>query len=190
MGMDIHIRLTKYNKETNLFEELTLYKPGEEYYYDKEGNKIITNPDFKKVRIFDGRNSEMFYGMKDGNENDGYGYFPWVPIKLNSLEPKLKKEIEDKMGKEQKEYTGYFDFYEITLADMKLYLNNHPKVADYDADEKLWDEYFDKGGPKPEKTNLIQYLYEEICNYAFFADNWSWGIEPLSAYKVLFYFDW
>ena len=190
MGMDIHVRLTRYDEKTNFYKELKLYKPGEEYHYDEKGNKIIDNPDFEVIHIFDGRNSEMFDGMKEGDENDGYGHFPWVPIKLNSLEPELRKDIEDKMGKESKEHTGYFDFYEISLADMLIYLAKHKKVADYDASEKAWDKYFAEEGPKPEKTNPIQDLYREICNYAAFADGWEWDFQPLSTYKVLFYFDW
>lgn len=184
MGKDIHVRLTKLNKETNLYEELALYKPGIEYHYDKEGNKIIDNPNFQKIYIYDGRNYEMFDGMKEGDEIDGYGNFPWTSINLNSLEPKLKKEIEEKQN-----IQGYFDFYETTLADIKLYLYKHPTVVNYEAEEEEWEEQ-EKQNKKPRKINPIQHLFQNICDYGYFADNWNWGIEPLSVYKVLFYFDW
>lgn len=177
MGKDIHVRLTKLNRETNLYEELALYKPGVEYHYDEKGNKIIDNPNFQKVYIYDGRNYEMFEGMKEGDGIDGYGDFPWTSINLNSLESELKREIEEKQNSQ-----GYFDFYEINLADMKLYLNEHPIVVDYDGE---WEE-----GVKSQKTNPIKYLYDNIYDYGYFADNWNWEIEPLSIYKVLFYFDW
>ena len=183
MGRDIHIHLTKLNKETNLYEELTLYKPGEEYHYDEKGNKIIDNPNFQKIPIYNGRNYEMFDGMKDGDETDGYGNFPWISIRLNSLEPNLKKEIEEKQG-----IQGYFDFYETTLADIKLYLNEHPTVVDYDAED--WEEREEKEDPKPQKINPIKFLYENIYSYKYFADSDWWEDEPLSSYKVLFYFDW
>ena len=179
--MDIHVRIAKYNKETNFYDELVLYKPGEEYHYDEEGNKIIDNPDFKKVHIYTGRDSEMFDGMKHGDEVDGYGEFPWVPVRLNSLEPSLRADIEDKISKEG-HYTGYFDFYELSLADMKLYLHDHPTVADYYVT-------VEEDEPTPQKDNPIQALYEDIYNYASIADDMiMW--ENLSSYKVIFYFDW
>ena len=108
MGCDIHLRLTKYDDKENVYKELVLYKPGESYHYE-DGKKVIDNPDFQKVYIFDGcRNSEMFDGMKDGDEVDGYGIFPISPIKINSLEKELRADIEKKQNSE-----GYFDFYEI-----------------------------------------------------------------------------
>ena len=177
MGKDIHIHLVKRNRETNLYEELILYKPGEDYYYDEFGDKIINNPDFKKIPIYDERNYEMFEGMIDGDKVDGYGNFPHAPIDFNSLEPKFKKEIKDIVNT-----TGYFDFYETNLADMKLYLNEHPIVVDYDGE---WEE-----GVKSQKTNPIKYLYNDICSYGRFADNLDWNFEPLSSYKIIFYFDW
>lgn len=182
MGQDIHIRVAKYNEKTNLYDELVLYKPGKEYHYDSNGNKIIDNPDFQKVYIYNGvRDYEMFDGMKEGDENDGYGNFPWVPIKFNSLEPSFRDRIKLKTL-----IDGYYDFYEINLADMKNYLHAHPVVIDYDSE--LWSEYEKDKRFKPRKDNPIEGLYKEICNYISFADdNWDWN--PLSFYKVIFYFD-
>ena len=45
----------------------------------------------------------LISGMKEGDETDGYGDFPWTPIALSSLEPKLRKNIEEYMGS-----TGFF----------------------------------------------------------------------------------
>ena len=177
MGVDIHVIPCVYNCKTNLFEEVALYVPGESYHYDKEGNKIVDNPDFKKVYIYNGRNTEMFDGMKHGNETDGYGVFPYAVISLNSLEPKLREKIT-----EYSKIEGYYDFYEINLADMKNYLNDHPTVVDYDKD---WDE----NKPAPRKENPIKGLFEEICAYLKFACEWDWEYLPLSHFKILFFFD-
>ncbi len=181
MGVDIHIKLIRYDEETNFYKELALYHPGIEYHYDEEGNKIIDNPDFTKVRIYDRRNPEMFDGMTNGDEVDGYGIFPHTSIKLNSLEPKLKEEIEKDIKS-----IGYYDFFEANLSDIRYYLINHPTVVDYDDNEKwaTWKE----GQPKPQKTNPIKYLYNDICNYAKFADE-NWDFNPMSVYKIIFYFD-
>jgi len=180
MGCDIHVRASKLNKETNLYEELILWRPGVEYHYahnDATGEmeKIVDNPDFEKVYIYNGRNYEMFDGMKDGTEEDGYGNFPHFPIVLNSLEPAFRENI-----KEYMEATGFFDFWEISLAEMKLYLLEHPKVLDYyncEEDEDVW------------KDNPIKDLFQDICNYINYADKeWDWT--PLSQYKIIIYFDW
>lgn len=174
MGMDMHVRLAKYNKETNLYDELVLYRPGETYHYSKTGEKIIDDPNYERVLIYDGRNSEMFIGMKNGDEEDGYGDFPWTSIALSSLEPKFRKDIEEYMSS-----AGFFDFYELTLADMKLYTLDHPYVTDYNSEEE---------GKK--KVNPIVALFADICKYASLVDNWDWNFTPLSNYKVIFYFDW
>ena len=180
MGMDIHIRVTKYNEKTNLYEEIVLYKKGVEYHYDNEGNKIIDNPEFERVRIDVGRDYEMFNGMKEGSDADDYGEFPYRLIVLNSLEPELRKEIEDYMKAD-----GFFDFWELTLADMKNYLYENPLVTDYEA----WDENYDEK-IKPLKTNPIQHVYDDIYNYIAIADSWEFKWNNLSTYKVLIYFDW
>lgn len=174
MGMDLHIRIAKYNKETNLYDELVLYRPGETYHYTETGEKVIDDPNYERVLIYDGRDSEMFSGMKEGDETDGYGDFPWTPIALSSLEPKLRKNIEEYMGS-----TGFFDFYELTLADMKLYILDHPYVTDYDSEEE-----------EKKKVNPIVALFADICKYASLVDSWNWNFTPLSNYKVIFYFDW
>lgn len=182
MGVDIHIRVTKYNEKTNLYEELVLYMRGEEYHYDNEGNKVIDNPDFKRIPVYEGRNSEMFEGMLHGDEKDGYGDFPSFVIAFNSLEPKLRADIEEK-----KKIAGYYDFYELTLADMAFYLTKHGLVTDYNAD---WDDYETGKAPKPLKVNPIKYLFDDICKYIEFAEGgWSNYYNELSRYKIIYYFD-
>lgn len=169
MGMDIHIKLFKYDNERNQFKKLTLYR-----WDYKTG-------EYKEVYIYTGRNSEMFNGMTDGgSDSDGYGYFPASSIKLNSLFDPDREEIEKDM-----KATGFFDFNEINLAEMALYCKEHPRVVDYDVTWHNEDPNF----VKPTKDNPICDLYKEICQYAAFADNWNWDFSPLSEYKIIFYFD-
>ena len=183
MGRDIHVRIAKYDDNTNKYTEVCLYRLRNKYEkinYDNEGNKIeITDP-YIRASCYSGRNSEMFEGMKDGDEADGYGDFPWYPVRLNSLEESFKEDIEKKMNT-----SGYYDFYEISLPEMALYLEKHPKVTDYDVSDREWDNYWDKKGPKPEKTNPIKYLFENICSYIDLAEYFY----SMGDYKVIFYFD-
>ena len=184
MGRDIHVRIAKYNEETNKYDEICLYRTRnkyEKYDYDENGKTIEPKTPYVRVSVFSGRNSEMFDGMMDGNESDGYGTFPWRPIRMNSLEDSFKEKIQHYMDTQ-----GYYDFHEISLTEIALYLKEHPKVSDYDADDKEWDDYWNGKGEKPVKDNLIKYLYDDICNYIYFADFLSYD---LSDYKVIFYFD-
>lgn len=187
MSVDIHVRVFKYEKDENLYKELKLYRKrslDEKYEYDyKTGKRIeITSP-LKEIYIDLGRNYDMFDGMKHGDKEDGYGYFPWVPIALNSLEPEAAEELKELISSE-----CVFDFSEISLADMKNYIHDHPFVTDYDVNEEKWDEY-EKLGLKPTKTNPIKYVIAEIENFINFADPDAWLNYPLSYYKIIFYFD-
>lgn len=176
MGKDIHIKIAKYNKETNLYEQIKLYrkvKPNETSYDSDENG-------FREVWIDVGRDYEAWEGMKDGDESDGFGLFPWNSISLTSLEPCLAEEIKENM-----KIDGYFDFYEINLAEFKLYLNEHPTVVDYDAE---WKD-LPYNSPKPQKENPIKTLFEAVVAYISVAD-WSYSWTPTSYYKVIFYFDW
>lgn len=176
MGQDIHIRITKYNKDTNFFEEVALYrkvKPSETPYKEDING-------FRKIYIDAGRDYEMFDGIKDGSEEDGYGYFPSISIAINSLEPSLREEI-----KEKKSTFGCFDFMEVNLLEMDKYVREHPTVTDYESDE--WEEY-EAGQPRPQKDNPIIELYEKILNYINIADNY-YCYTPCSYYKIIFYFD-
>lgn len=170
MGMDIHVKLYKYDEDRNQFKKVTLYR-----WNEKKG-------EYQEVYIFPGRNSEMFDGMKNGDENDGYGYFPTSPIRLNSFFDPDREELEKTMNTQ-----GYFDFWEINLAEFALYCRNHPKVVNYDIE---WDEEQEGKFIKPTKENPICNLFKEICSYGAFADEWEWGFNPLSLYKVVIYFDW
>ena len=163
MGVDIHLKICKYDPADNLWHELKLYRK------DKD--------EFKKVYLYEGRNSEMFAAMQN-EEQDSYGHFPFASIPLLSLDEELRAEIE-----EAKEYC--YGFAEVLLSDIEYYLKDHPTVVDYDGDWEDWK----RGDPKPEKTNPIKYLFDSCCSYGEFAEGWSFGIDPLSRYKLLYWFD-
>lgn len=174
MGVDINIRLLKYNENTNLYKEIALYRKSSSH--EKYPNDY---PEMVKVPVYDGRDYEMFDGMKDGDEIDGYGIFPWCAMRLNSYEEDFRNEMIEKQSNRN---LGYFDFYEISLAEMRIYTLEHPQVVDLDA------EYNDKSDSKAYKPNPIVALFERIISYISFAE--PWGMEDaLSDYKVIFYFD-
>lgn len=158
MGVDIHIRICKYNKEDNLFHELAIYRKEEAGYI--------------KISPFEGRNSELFEIL--GDEED----FPHADLLLDSLEDNLKKDIKEDMD-------WCYGFYEITFSDMKCYLKDYPTVVDYDADWECWEQ----GGPKPQKENPVSWFFKDILSYTEFAEGWTFGFEPLSRYKLLYWFD-
>ena len=185
MGVDIHIKLYKYNKETNLYEKLALYKTRakESYRYNEKGEIVETFPvgSYEEIYIDVGRDREMFDGLCNLDE-DNYGIFPSTYVAYNSFEEKAVKEL-----KEEEESFGCYDFSEVSLADIGVYLSQYPTVIDYESlDWDSWDEL--KEEEKPRKTNRIKYFYEEICKYAHFAD-WEFEYSPLSRYKIVFYFD-
>ena len=163
MGVDIHLKLCKYNPEDNLWHELKLYRKEKDEY--------------KKVYLYEGRNSEMFSAMLN-EEKDDYGLFPCANIPIPSLDEELVNEL-----REAGKYC--YGFREILLSDMKYYLKDHPTVIDYDEDWSNWKA----GDPKPTKTNPIKYLFDSCCAYGEFAEGWSFGIDPLSRYKLLYWFD-
>ena len=187
MGVHIHIKMYKYNSDTNLYDEIKLYrhrKPNEIYeYYDENGEGIPYKDDYCPIRIFEGQNYEMFDGMKDGSPDDGYGNFPMTKVTLNSFSPEAKATLEKYMG-----YEGVYDFREISLAEMKLYVITHPTVLDYDS--PAWDDdtYSKPFKEKPQKDNPIKGMYRDIFNYIYISEECCM-YEPLSHYKVVFYWD-
>lgn len=167
MGVDIHLRLCKYDPADNLWHELKLYR--------KEKEK----DEYKKVYILEGRDSEMFSAMLN-EEKDNYGLFPCANIPVLSLDEELVNEL-----REAEKYC--YGFREILLSDMKYYLKDHPTVVDYEED---WSDWKPKpGDPKSKKINPIKYLFDSCCSYGEFAEGWSFGIDPLSRYKLLYWFD-
>lgn len=183
MGMDIHIRIAKYNSATNLFEEIRLYRPGETYKYNEKGEKIVIDPNFERVWIDAGRDYEMFEQIKEGTEDENGNsiYFPSYSVAFNSLEENFKNDLLELYNS-----IGFFDFSEINLADFAYYCNEHPTVVDYDDDKYEWG-VSDK--PKPTKKNPLIDLFQQIINYISIYEAYHWVDEPLRYYKVIFYFD-
>lgn len=182
MGVDIHVRIVKYNTETNFYHDLSLYRLRESdekvEKYDDQGNPIYATSPFKRISPYDARNSEMFDIMMNSDSSVG---FPSTSIVLNSLEPELRAEIEEEIKE-----IGVYGFQEISFSDLENYLHSHPTIVDYDAEE--W-ETWNPGDPKPQKENPIKDFFESCISYATFAEKYTWIINPYSYYKILYWFD-
>lgn len=168
MGVDIHVKICKYDEESNFYKEICLYR------FSQRLNKYI------KIDPYDVRDYEMFEGMQNGDETDGYGTFPWRPILLNSLDPNLREEMQKEMDE-----AGVYGFHEISFPEIENYLFKHPYVTDYDSNE--WDLYDEGKMPKPIKENPIKYFYKNCKYYADFATNDYFTFE--NDFKLLIWFD-
>ena len=165
MGVDIHVRLIKYDPSDNLWHELKLYRKEKEEY--------------KKVPLFEGRNSELFGIITNEENEDDFGIFPCADIPLLSLDEELRKDIDS-----HREWC--YDFKEVLLSDMKYYVEKYPTIPDYDVD---WGNDWKYGDPKPQKDNPVKWFYDDCISYASFAEGWHFGIDPYSRYKLLYWFD-
>lgn len=179
MSTSMITRVCKYNEKDNLFHELALYrirnKSWEQYEYDEEGNSVKAKDPYLRVSPFEGTNSEMFDGMKHGNNIDGYGSFPMHYLRFGSLESSFAADIQrDIKG-------GCYDVNEINLAEFKNYCEKHPTVVDYDKENE-------EGENPYRKKNPLVSLYENVCAYCSFVDDIDFDIDPISDYKVIFYF--
>lgn len=155
MGRDIHVRVAILNKETNIYEEIKLYR--------KEKDQ------FRPVAVYDGRSYELF-GILDGEDDD----FPYGYIRTNYLSEELKEEIE-----KYKNTEGYYDFFEVNLADAKIYLKENPKVRDYEHDGE-WEAW---------KDNPVKHFIEAVCHYINIHDGeLTWWCKD-SDVKILYWFD-
>lgn len=159
MGVDIHVHILE--KDCGKWKTVSLYS--------KENKK------FKRIDPYPFRNGELF-DILSGNEDDN---FPNTPIEEDSLPMGLQNEI-----KRNKKIVGYYNFYEVNLADVKYYLTKHPKVRDYDYEAKN-DEDFDKNGWKP---NPVASFVEAIENYLAFVSPYS-NFQPASFVRIIYYFD-
>lgn len=153
MGKDIHVRIVKFNRDENVWESVRLYR--------KEKNEL------KVVHADNGRNYELF-DILEGNDEDSYDPFA---IAVNNLPEDLKKEIE-----EDSQYC--YNFKEANLADLKIYLHQHPKIRDYDYDED---------SPKAYKDNPVKWFIKRIEYYIDFACPWDYY--PDSDIRILYWFD-
>ena len=125
----------------------------------------------KVVDIYPFRNSELFDIL---NENEDDDYIA-SSLSLTNLPKDLKEEIE-----KYQNTIGCFNFKEVNLADLKLYLYKTPKIRDWD---------YEDNHPKAWKDNPVKYFIERIEQYIDFADSWwDWG-SPYSSVKILYWFD-
>lgn len=157
MGVDIHVRI--------LFKKESIWKSINLYRYDDEKNE------FKKINIYPFRNYDLFNILK--KEEVGRS------IEYNSLPPALFKEIKD-----YETTSEYYNFQEVNLADLKLYLLKNPKIRDYDYEAEN-DEDFDKNGWK---TNPIEFFIERIEYILDLAEPY-YDFSPPSYTRIIYWFD-
>lgn len=157
MGKDIHVRIVKRDHDTDKWKQIKLY------YKEKRKIKLVNAYPFRNYELFD---------IINGSKDEKYNVYP---ISLINLPDNLQKEIEKCQNT-----LGYYDFREISLADLKLYLYKSPKIRDWD---------YEDGDPKAWKDNPVKYFIERIEQYIDFADPY-WNFEtPLSDIKILYWFD-
>ena len=164
MGMDITVKILKWNRDLNIWEQVKLYT--------KEGNE------FYIIDPYPFRNSELFSFLNDTTTNTLYQEeynVPTMPIQINTLPEDLKEEIF------KKEKDCFFGFKEINLSDLKLYLSYAPKI-------KYWDDF---SGKDVYKDNPVKHFIEKIENYINLASFYKYknlDFVP-SDIKILFWFD-
>lgn len=158
MGRDIHVRLIKKDRETGKWNQIKIYR--------KEKKRK-----FSVVDIYPFRNYELF-GILDEKEDEKY-YVDTICVP--DLPIALKQEIE-----KFKNIGDCFDFREINLADLKLYLYRSPKIRDWDYEDT---------DPKAWKDNPVKYFIERIEQYLAFADPYWDVCTPASDIRIIYWFD-
>ena len=161
MGTDIHVRIVKKDYNTDTWKQIKLYR--------KEKKK------FKIVDIYPFREEDLFDILSEKtNDYRAYPYHAY-PISLTHLPINLKQEIEKKQ-----KILGYYDFKEINLADLKIYLMHNPKIRDWD---------YEDDDPKAWIDNPVKYFIERIEQYLDFADPYWDGCRPASDVRIIYRFD-
>lgn len=163
MGRDIHLHLVKFNRKENRYEEVKLYRKS------KDGTYYV-------VDLFPGRDGELF-DILNGNEDD---YFPCRPIHVENLPSSLAEEIKKDINT-----FGYYDFKEANLADIKIYLKEHPKVRDWDYECEGNQEKWEK---KAWKENPVKSLVRRIDYFIDFFDEYNWEYSD-SDVRLIYWFD-
>lgn len=161
MGRDIHFRIIKFNRKKNAYEEVQLYRKEDGSYHN--------------VYFYTGRDYELF-DILNGNEDD---CFPCRSIYMENLPASIRKEID-----ECRNISGYYGFYEANLAEIRLYLKNHPKVRDWDyqyEDDEKWDK-------EAWKDNPVASLVKRIDYFIDFFDEYNWEYSD-SDVRLIYWFD-
>lgn len=160
MGKDIHVQVFKKNRSSNTWEQIILYQKEKEKY--------------NKINIYPYRNYELFGILNEEGEDDD---FPCYSICTADLPEYFQNEI-NKFFK----IPGCYGFHEINLADVKLYLLQHPKVRDYDYE----GEDFEKNGWKDNPvSSFLKRIYSILDLYDPF---WNFSA-PLSDIRIIYWFD-
>ena len=146
MGTDIHVKIVKRNRETDLWEQIKLYHK--------------KNDEIKLIDIYPFRNSELFDILNE-NEDDNYTAYP---LSLINLPKDLQEEIEEKQN-----IIGYFGFREINLADLKLYLYKTPKVRNWDYEDDNHPKAWKDNPVKYFMERIEQYIDLADSDWSWFA---------------------
>lgn len=156
MGKDIHVRILQKNRNNNTWERVSLF------HKEKDEIKIIDVYPFRDYELFD---------ILSENEEDGYNA---DNIIIDDLPLDIKQEIE-----EYKNNSYGYNFKEITLADLKLYLHQMPKIRDWDYEED---------NPNAWKDNPVKDFIDRITQYLNFVDPY-WNFNLLSNIRIVYWFD-
>lgn len=156
MGRDIHVRILQKNRNNNTWERVSLL------HKEKDEIKIIDVYPFRNYELFD---------ILSENEEDGYNA---DNIIIDDLPLDIKQEIE-----EYKNNSYGYNFKEITLADLKLYLHQMPKIRDWDYEED---------NPNAWKDNPVKDFIDRITQYLNFVDPY-WNFNLLSNIRIVYWFD-
>lgn len=179
MGKDINVHILKYNYETNLYEELKIYRKRtpKDYEYEDSLDGIENNP-YYLIRPYTARNQSLFNILLNKNdENKITDDFPCITPCFNSYSAEFNTFLQEKAK------TGcYFDFYETTFADVSNYLEQNPTIID--SDIELEDPTL-----TVVRENPVVEFYESCCAYLTFAEYDSGSSLILSSYKIVYYFD-
>lgn len=158
MSKDIHVRIIKKDREKGIWEQVKLYRK--------------CHNEFKVVDIYPYRNYILFDILSE-NEDDGYIAYPIA-------EADLPIDLKNEINSYKEKMTGFYNFKENTLADLKLYLKNVPKIRDYD---------YEDDDPKAWRDNPVKYFIEIIEQYIDFVDpNWEFTTSN-SDIRILYWFD-
>lgn len=151
MGIDIHVRIIYKDYDTNVWKEVILYH--------KKNKKM------KPIDIYPFRDYELF-DILSGNKYNGC--YKAMPITISNLPYPIKQKI-----KEYQQDFAFYDFREITLADLQLYLYKVPKIRD--ENDIL-------------KDNPVKFFIERITQYLDFAEP-CWDTNLPSNIRILYWFD-
>ena len=169
MGMDIHMYITKFNNEANVWRWIKLYKDN---IYD------LDSPDATIAQPI-GRDYMLFEDLKEA----GVG-LALQESDLKMLDEELVKVYNWAFKPEKDEFTGFFGATAVNFADLKLAAERHPVVRDYEAEDQLINEG-KKKKPIWVESPLAK-LVKSIEKYIDFADEFYCVNSEI---KIIYWFD-